>query len=86
MTTTATASTTTTTAAANDGNRTTSTTTWPQANEDSVIDTQHGHEICPNPLPWSPHQYFQGPMCGCHDSDWTRQGTTGNDQNETNAS
>ncbi|KAK1779062.1 hypothetical protein QBC45DRAFT_451247 [Copromyces sp. CBS 386.78] len=45
--------TTTTTATTIDGNRKTPSMTDSQANEDPATDTRHGHEICPNPLPWT---------------------------------
>ncbi|KAK3351266.1 hypothetical protein B0H65DRAFT_440185 [Neurospora tetraspora] len=80
-----TTTTTTATATTIEGNRTTPNTNEPQADANPTTEARHGHEICPNPLPWSPYQHFQGPMCGCRDSNWCHGGTTAHDQNETNA-
>ncbi|KAK3403251.1 hypothetical protein B0T20DRAFT_388909 [Sordaria brevicollis] len=65
---------------------TTPTTNGLQTDTNPTTEARHGHEICPNPLPWSPHQHFQGPMCGCPGSNWSHDGTSAHDQSEPKTS
>lgn len=61
-------------------------TNGPQTDANPTTEVRQDHGVCPNPLPWSPHQHFQGPMCGCHDSSLCHGGTTTHNQSEAKTS